>query len=107
VSSHRLRLAGLVLFFVVAFLSNGQTQVMMSHDEAVKWADQTLARLTLEKKIGQMICADIAGGYITDSDPRLERRARLVRQPGRLFRFVHQAPQGRDQTEGKTPRLGE
>jgi beta-N-acetylhexosaminidase len=48
----------------------------------MKWADQTLARLTLEKKIGQMICADIAGGYITDDDPRLEKWIRLARDQG-------------------------
>jgi beta-N-acetylhexosaminidase len=39
--------------------------------EAKRWAAQTLAGLTLEKKIGQMICPDIAAGYITDDDPRL------------------------------------
>jgi len=59
-----------------------QTSLTASHDEAMKWADQTLAGLTLEKKIGQMICPDIAGGYITDGDPRLERWVRLARDQG-------------------------
>ncbi|MDD8026627.1 MAG: glycoside hydrolase family 3 N-terminal domain-containing protein [Acidobacteriota bacterium] len=39
--------------------------------EAGRWATETLAGLSLEKKIGQMICPDIAGGYITEDDPRL------------------------------------
>jgi beta-glucosidase-like glycosyl hydrolase len=48
----------------------------------MKWADLMLSKLTLEKKIGQMICADIAGGYISDSDPRLEKWVRLARDNG-------------------------
>ncbi len=74
-----------VLGFVVGpsgTSSSGQAPLTASHDEAMKWADQTLAGLTLEKKIGQMICPDIAGGYITDNDPRLERWVRLARDEG-------------------------
>jgi len=40
--------------------------------EAQKWAAETLAKLSLEKKIGQMICPDIAAGFIADGDPRLD-----------------------------------
>ena len=64
-----------VLSFVVGLLGKdrcGQTPLSASHEEAMKWADQTLAGLTLEKKIGQMICIDIVGGYIVDDDPQLE-----------------------------------
>jgi beta-N-acetylhexosaminidase len=74
-----------VLSFVVGPAGaspGGQAPLTASHDEAMKWADQTLAGLTLEKKIGQMICADIAGGYITDSNPRLEKWVRLARDNG-------------------------
>jgi beta-glucosidase-like glycosyl hydrolase len=39
--------------------------------EAKQWAAGTLAKLSLEQKIGQMICPDIAAGYMTDNDPRL------------------------------------
>ncbi len=39
--------------------------------EAKRWAAETLAKLSLEQKIGQMICPDIAAGYITEDDPRL------------------------------------
>ena len=51
-------------------------------EEAAEWADQTLNGLTLEKKIGQMICTDIAGGYITEEDPRLKRWIRLAGEYG-------------------------
>ena len=50
--------------------------------EAERWAAQTLAGLTLEKKIGQMICPDVAGGYITDNDPRLAGWIRQARDLG-------------------------
>jgi len=50
--------------------------------EAERWAAETLAGLTLEKKIGQMICPDIAGGYITDNDPRLAGWIRQARDLG-------------------------
>ncbi len=53
-----------------------------SHDEAMKWADETLAQLTLEKKIGQMICPDIAGSYIADDDARLKTWVELARDLG-------------------------
>ncbi len=50
--------------------------------EADRWAAETLARLPLEKKIGQMICPDIAAGYITDDDPRLAGWIRQARDLG-------------------------
>lgn len=51
-------------------------------DEAAEWADLTLHELTLEKKIGQMICTDIAGGYIAEDDPRLKSWIRLAGEYG-------------------------
>ncbi len=56
-------------------------------DKAVDWVDKVLAGLTLEKKIGQIVCSDIAGGYIADDDPRLERWLALARDHG-LGMFV-------------------
>ena len=50
--------------------------------EAERWAAETLAGLSLEKKIGQMICPDIAAGYITDDDPRLAGWIRQARDLG-------------------------
>jgi beta-N-acetylhexosaminidase len=55
---------------------------MVPAAEAAKWADKTLAGLSLEKKIGQMICVDIAGGYIADDDPRLATWVRQAKELG-------------------------
>jgi beta-N-acetylhexosaminidase len=55
--------------------------------EAAAWVDGTLAGLTLEKKIAQLVCSDVAGGYIADDDPRLARWLALARDHG-LGMFV-------------------
>ncbi len=60
----------------------GQVRTITTHEEAVRWADKILAGLTLERKVGQMITAEIAGGYIADDDPRLAHWIRLVRDLG-------------------------
>jgi beta-N-acetylhexosaminidase len=59
-----------------------QTPIMASHEEAAKWADEILKKLPLEKKIGQMICAEIAGGYVTDDDPKFQQWLTLARDHG-------------------------
>ena len=51
-------------------------------DEAARWVETTLSGLTLEQKIGQMLCVDIAGGYIAEGDPRLGVWTRLARELG-------------------------
>jgi len=71
-----------VLVLLCSGLARGQAASMASHDEAAKWADKTLAGLTLEKKIGQMICADIVGGYIADDDLRLLGWIKLAKDLG-------------------------
>lgn len=53
-----------------------------SHDEASAWAERTLGGLTLERKVGQMICPDIAAGYIAADDPRLAQWKRNARDLG-------------------------
>lgn len=86
---HSLRLAaiGLLALIQLSAFARGQTPAMASHEEAVKWADRTLAALSLEKKIGQLTCADISGGYITPADPRFEAWVKLARDYG-LGMFV-------------------
>ena len=69
----------IIIFFVV---SQSRAQRMAQSDEAVKWADETLAGLTLEEKIGQIICTDISGGYITEDDPKFKKWIRLARDHG-------------------------
>jgi len=51
------------------------------------WVEETLAGMTLEEKVGQLICADIAGEYMAEDDPRLESWIRLARDHG-LGMFV-------------------
>ena len=58
------------------------TLSMSLADEAAAWATKTLAGLTLEKKIAQIITADAVGGYIPDDDPRLARWIELARDHG-------------------------
>ena len=55
--------------------------------EAVAWIDKTLTGLTLEKKIGQIVCSDVTGGYIAADDPRLAAWLSLARDQG-LGMFV-------------------
>jgi beta-N-acetylhexosaminidase len=63
------------------------TLEMNLSDEGAAWATETLAGMTLEKKIAQLVTADIAGGYIAAGDPRLERWLALARDHG-LGMFV-------------------
>jgi beta-N-acetylhexosaminidase len=63
------------------------TLSMTLADEAAEWATTTLAGLSLEKKIGQLVCSDVAGGYIGDDDPRLARWLSLASDQG-LGMFV-------------------
>lgn len=53
-----------------------------SPDEAARWVETTLSGLTLEQKIGQMLCVDIAGGFVAEGDPRLALWTRLARELG-------------------------
>jgi beta-N-acetylhexosaminidase len=50
--------------------------------EAETWARKTLGTLSLERKVGQMICAEIRGEFIAEDDPRYQNWLRLVREPG-------------------------
>ena len=62
-------------------------------DEASAWATDTLAGLTLEKKIAQIVTSDVVGGYIADDDPRLARWIELARDHGvGMFVFYGGAP---------------
>jgi beta-N-acetylhexosaminidase len=46
------------------------------------WVEKTLASLSLEKKIGQLITIDVTGGYLSAADPRLARWTTLTRDHG-------------------------
>jgi beta-N-acetylhexosaminidase len=72
-----------------------QAPAMASPEEAAAWADKTLAGLSLEKKIGQIICSDLAGGYIADNDPKMQQWIRLAHDYG-LGMFVFYGGTPRD-----------
>jgi len=50
--------------------------------EAERWADETLAGLSLEQKIGQMICEQMRGDYKAVDDPEFVRLLALIRDHG-------------------------
>jgi beta-N-acetylhexosaminidase len=64
-------------------------------DESAAWVAETLADLPLEKKIGQIVTSDVAGGFIADDDPRLARWLSLARDHG-LGMFVFYGGTPRD-----------
>ena len=63
--------------------------------EGAGWVDKTLAGLTLERKIAQIVTADVVGGYIPEDDPRLARWLALARDHG-LGMFVFYGGTPRD-----------
>jgi beta-N-acetylhexosaminidase len=64
-------------------------------DDAAAWVVETLADLPLEKRIAQLVTADVVGGYIPDDDPRLARWVSLARDHG-LGMFVFYGGTPRD-----------
>jgi len=86
-------IVGALLFIAVgvALSTSGQEAA----DEAAAWAQKTLAGLSLEKKIGQIVCSDLTGGYVADGDPRLKQWVRLARDYG-LGMFVFYGGTPRD-----------
>jgi beta-N-acetylhexosaminidase len=50
--------------------------------EASAWAAEQLSRLSLEKKVAQMIWAPIRGEYLAEDDPRLAQWLALARDHG-------------------------
>jgi beta-N-acetylhexosaminidase len=56
--------------------------LMASHEEANRWATDTLAGLSLEKKVAQMICEQMRGEYRAEDDELFQYWAELVRDHG-------------------------
>src|SRR4030042_407936 len=81
----------LLISFGVAFSLSDRD----SSEEAAAWAKKTLAGRRLEKKVGQIVCSDLAGAYVADGDSRLEQWVRLARDYG-LGMFVFYGGTPRD-----------
>ena len=60
------------------FRCGGQNEV----SDALAWAEQTLSSLSLEEKIGQLVCTDIRADYITEEDQEFQDWVRLARDYG-------------------------
>lgn len=58
------------------------TEQPVNDKEAARWAEKTLSSLTLEKKIGQMICSDISGTYLPEDDPKFQSWLKLAGEYG-------------------------
>jgi beta-N-acetylhexosaminidase len=58
------------------------TNLMADHQEAERWANETLTSLSLEKKIGQMICEQMRGEYVAENDPKFQYLLKLVKEYG-------------------------
>lgn len=63
------------------FVSCNDHQKSIS-EEAVHWADSTLASLTIEKKVAQLICTDISGSYLPADAPQMKYWIRLAGEFG-------------------------
>ena len=68
-----------VCFFNGHALCEG-THAFAPSEDAEKWAERTLSKLPLEKKVAQLVFIDIAGGYLSERDPRLLEWLRLARE---------------------------
>jgi beta-N-acetylhexosaminidase len=74
-------------FFLFLVITAGGTyrcggQDTTSNVDPQSWVEQVLSELSLEEKIGQLICADITADYIAEDDPRFQNWVRLARDHG-------------------------
>jgi beta-N-acetylhexosaminidase len=59
-----------------------QEVLTASHEEAERWAQETLSGLTLEEKVAQMICEQMRGEFVSDDDEMYQYWSKLVRDHG-------------------------
>ena len=57
-------------------------ELTAGHEEAEAWAEATLASLSLERKVGQMICEQVRGEYIPEDGPGFSKILALIRDYG-------------------------
>ena len=58
------------------------TALTAGHEEAEAWAEKTLASLSLERKVGQMICEQVRGEYVPEDDAGFLKILALIREYG-------------------------
>ena len=57
-------------------------QLTASHQEAEKWANETLKTLAIEQKVAQMICEQTQGEYIAEDSPKFQYWIKLIEDYG-------------------------
>jgi len=67
---------------VILCLIAGCTNPASNRDGATQWIEKTMAGLSLEKKVAQLICVDITGDYLPYDDPRMELWIQLAKEHG-------------------------
>lgn len=81
-------MAGLSLILITGFVVRGgqkasaAPQLTASHEEAETWAAETLDKMTLEQKAGQMMFEVLDANYKAEDDPRFLQLVELVREYG-------------------------
>ncbi len=73
-------LAGLAI--VTSTSAQTPPTLSASSDEAARWADETLPRLSLKQKIAQMICEQIRGEYVASDSDSFSYWSELARDHG-------------------------
>ncbi len=73
---------GLLVMIIVCGHYRCGSQNSASDVDVQTWAEQTMSGMSLEEKIGQLICADITADYITEDDPRFQNWVSLARDHG-------------------------
>ena len=63
-------------------VAGGQSLAPTPGRDGAAWVERSLAGLTLERKVAQLVVADLAGGYLGDDDPRMARWLALARDHG-------------------------
>ncbi len=71
-----------VLFVVPAAPLASQALRAAPTAQGAAWVERTLRSLTLEQKVAQLVVGELAGGYASATDPRLERWISLARDNG-------------------------
>ena len=56
--------------------------VVYPHDEAMKWAEKTLNKLSIEEKVAQMVWEQMQGGYIPEDAEKYRYWKKLVEEYG-------------------------
>ena len=73
---------GLLVMIIVCGHYRCGSQNSASDVDVQTWAEQTMSGMSLEEKIGQLICTDITADYITEDDPRFQNWVSLARDHG-------------------------